>query len=107
MQRHTIMRAEVKVDCYGGDSCDQLTPYFDMYCEGDMDSDNVTDDIVIKLSELPPGATVEVKYPCCPECGLPREEKFEFLDGRYTIAGFKEACSCGFDWLEWTLDRYS
>jgi hypothetical protein len=50
-----IMRSEVVADCYGGDSCEQVTKTFETYCEGDMDSDTHTEDIVIKLSDLPPG----------------------------------------------------
>ena len=105
---HEMMRAEVKADCYGGDTCDQVTKQFEIYCEGDMDSETTDEDIVISLSDLPPGARVLVAYPCCPECGVPREDDFETMEGgAMKIVGHKSKCECGFDWDEWVLHQYS
>ena len=108
MERTAIMRAEVKADCYTGENHDQISNYFNVYCEGDKQDSNDTDDIIIKCAELPPGATIEVQYPCCPDCGIPREDKFEFLEGgRAKIIGHAEHCECGFDWQNWVAEQYA
>lgn len=105
---HEIMRSEVVADCYCGETCDQVITMFRSYCDGDKDSDEHKDDIVLKLSELPAGAVISVSYPCCPECGTPREEDYERITGgRLKIIGHKPQCHCGFDWNNWILGRYS
>jgi hypothetical protein len=103
----TLMRSEVKPDCYDGETCDQIKNRFETYCEGDKDSDTHRDDLVIRVDELPPGAKVLVQYPCCPDCGLTRETLREFKDGCWPIVGHAEKCSCGFDWTEWVYDQYA
>ncbi len=103
-EMRTVMRAEVKADCYSGPGCDQVRNQFEMYCDGDMDSDTGTTDIVIKCAELPPGAVVTIDYPVCPTCGIAREDK---LDGQNKIVGHAPKCDCGFDWDKWVLDTYS
>lgn len=107
MERHTIMRAEVKADCYAGKDCDQVQTFFELYCDGDRDSDESYKDITIRLRELPPGATVEVKYPNCPQCGIPREDLFKSTRSGMKIVGHKPTCCCGFNWEEWVLEQYS
>lgn len=93
---HEVMRTEVIADCYGGDTCDQ------------MDSDTHREDITIRLADLPAGAVVSVSYPCCPECGSPREDEMESLGGgRMKIIGHKVGCHCGFDWNNWIAEQYS
>jgi hypothetical protein len=105
---HQVMHAEVKADCYSSKNFDQIKKHFEIYCDGDMDSDTSTDDIVIKLSDLPPGARISVTYPCCPECSLPREDKFKQIGGgALKIVGHKPKCQCGFNWTEWVLNKYS
>ena len=105
---HQVMRSEVKADVYGGEQCDQVTKHFETYCDGDMGSDTHTEDIVIKLSDLPPGAKISVEYPCCPKCSLPRSDEFERLDGgSLRIIGHKSTCDCGFDWDEWVQSEFS
>ena len=104
-QLHTIMRAEVKVDCYSGETCDKHRKYFNIFCDGDMqDDDSSEKKLIIKLAELPPGAVVTVSYPCCPECGIPREDKFS---SSMKIIGHKDKCDCGFDWVNWTEAEYA
>lgn len=108
LNTHQVMRAEVKADVYGGDECDQVTKQFEIYCDGDMDSDTNTEDIVIKLADLPPGTKISVEYPCCPECSLPREDIFKQIGGgALKIVGHKSKCQCGFDWDEWVQNEYS
>lgn len=103
-----IMRAEVKADCYGGEACDKISNHFEVYCEGDMSSDTTTEDIVIKLSTLPAGAVVSVKYPRCPECGMAREDVLDSVGGGVRmVVGHADKCDCGFDWNEWVKNTFS
>lgn len=108
LHMHNVMHAEVKADVYGGENLDQVTKHFEIFCDGDMDSDSNERDIVIKLADLPPGAKISVEYPCCPECGSAREDEFERLQGAsLRIIGHKSKCGCGFDWEEWVQNEYS
>jgi len=102
------MRTVVETDIYYGDSCNEHKNHFTTYCDGDMSSDTHTDDIVVKLGDLPAGATISVQYPTCPNCDLAREDTFEHLKGgRMKIIGHAEKCDCGFDWLNWIEEQYS
>jgi len=104
----TMMRAEVKADVYGGPKCDEVSTYFSAWAFGDMEDDDFTEDITIQLSSLPAGAVVTVTYPCCPNCQLPREDKFENIGrGRMKIVGHADNCECGFDWNNWIQEQYS
>ncbi len=59
MQYQPIMTAEVKVDRYAGEACDQQRKFFNIFYEGDMqDDDSDEKQIVVKLAELPPGARI-------------------------------------------------
>jgi len=108
MKFHPTMTAEVKVDCYAGETCDQHRKYFDMYCDGDMDGGECAEkEIVINLEHLPPGALITVKYPRCPSCGQPREDSMNFVEGVYKITGHPDTCDCGFDWHKWADEQYS
>jgi hypothetical protein len=103
-----IMTAEVKVDCYSGETCDKQRKYFDMYCDGDMEGgESDQKQIIIDLGQLPPGALVVVNYPRCPSCGQPREDSMEFVDGVYKIIGHHDKCDCGFNWIEWAESKYA
>lgn len=105
---HRIMRAEVKADCYAGETCDQVRNHFEIYCDGDMQAYTSREDLKIRLADLPAGAVVEVSYPCCPSCGAPRMDKFKSArGGAMRIVGHAEKCDCGFDWQEWVLNEYS
>lgn len=104
IDRQEVMRSEVKVDIYE----DDRPKFFEAYCEGDMDSDTHREDIVINLAELPPGAKVSVEYPCCPDCGQARFDKFEHLPGgRMKVIGHETTCDCGFDWVNWEDEQFS
>lgn len=105
MQLHVVMTAKVEVDCYAGPECDQHRKYFNIFCDGDMQDDNSSEKkLTIKLAELPPGAIVTVSYPCCPDCGTPREDKFS---PSMRIVGHAKKCHCGFDWVKWTDEQFS
>jgi len=104
----TMMTANVEADVYGGENCDEVTNHFMMFCEGDMDADSSTEDIVITLKDLPAGARVLVQYPCCPDCGMARNDTFETLEGcRMQIIGHDSKCDCGFDWDNWIQEEYA
>jgi hypothetical protein len=103
----TIMQSEVKANVYAGENLDEIENYFQTFCEGDKESEDHTEDLIIKCDELPPGALITVKYPCCPECGIPREDEFEMSNGRMKIIGHSDKCDCGFDWVEWVIHKYS
>lgn len=93
LDRHEIMWAEMKPDCYGGDSCDQLIPRWAGFAEGDMDSDVSTDDFVLDPKLFPPGTKISITVPLCPMCHQVPElcQHDEF---------------CNFDWLDWTYGQY-
>lgn len=99
-----VMRSEVKVDIY----TDERPKTFESYCDGDMGSSTHSEDIVIKLVELPPGAKVSVEFPCCPDCGQVRFDVFESRsDGIVGVVGHENVCDCGFNWLDWEDERFT
>lgn len=99
-----VMQSRVKVDIYAK----ARRKTFESYYEGDMGSDTHSEDIVIKLAELPPSAKVSVKYPCCPDCGEVRADTFEIpSDGFMRVVGHENVCSCGFNWLDWEDEQFS
>jgi hypothetical protein len=104
---HAIMTAEVKVDCYAGKDCDQQRKFFSVCCDGEEEDSLNDKKLVINLADLPPGALITVNYPCCPDCGLPREDKMRNRRGAYKIIGHAAKCSCGFDWLNWVEAEYA
>lgn len=100
-----ILRVEVKADVYGGKTCDEVSNYFNVYAEGDMQDSNDKEDIVLKCKEMPPGTRISVEYPSCPNCTEPRHDVVEAGKG---ITGHVKFCSgCGFNWEKWVLDNYS
>lgn len=49
-----IMRAERRVDCYGGDTCDQHIPLWRAYCDGDMDSSDQKEESCLAVPTFQP-----------------------------------------------------
>ena len=84
-----IMTAELKVDIYCGKNCDEHKNYWNIYAEGDKDSVDESDDLILPLN-LPVGSKVIVTAPICPNCDCLQEE-----------------CACGFNWQEWIEQEYS
>ena len=109
MQYHQIMTAEVKLDCYAGETCDQKRKFFNIFCDGDMQDDDTSEkQIIIKLADLPAGAKISVEYPVCPKCGMPREDKFKFgKGGTMRTIGHNATCECSFNWTEWEDNEYA
>lgn len=94
MKYEVGMRAELKVDCYGGESCEEHERHWWMYAEGDRDSDRSADPLVLDIKYFPPGTKVTVEFPVCPDCGL--------------HAGHDaDTCDCGFDWKNWVEEQYA
>lgn len=87
--RQEIMMAELKVDIYCGKNCDEHKSYWNIYCEGDKDSEDTEKELILPL-DLPVGSKVIVTAPMCPECDC-----------------FQEECDCGFNWKEWIEQEYS
>lgn len=86
-----IMRAELKVNCYDGDNCDQHKKYWNSFAEGDKQDDDMSEkDLTLNLDQFPPGTKVVISVPECPECEMD-----------------VESCDCGFDWKNWVEEQYS
>jgi hypothetical protein len=84
-----IMRAERRVDVYGGDSCEEHIPRWWMYAEGDKDSDESREPLTLRPENFPAGTLVTVEIPVCPDCGTDAQ-----------------MCDCGFDWKKWAEDIF-
>lgn len=94
MEFQEIMHAEMKPDVYGGEKCDQVVPRWEVYGEGDMDLDFLSEPIKLDFKHFPPGTTVIVSVPCCPKCGQ-------------IVELCKSDDGCEFDWDEWVQNEYS
>jgi hypothetical protein len=90
MNYSNIIKIELKVDCYGGENCDEHRKYWQCYCEGDKDAEDTESDITFNLSNFPPGTKINVEEPNCPKC-------FDICS----------CCDCGFDWKKWAEEKYS
>ena len=88
-----IMWAEMKPDVYDGENCDQITPRWECYADGDMDSDYF-DEIKLHSKSFPPGTKISISVPCCPKCGVIQE-----------LCKTDEGCD--FNWEDWTFNEYS
>jgi hypothetical protein len=66
--------------------------------EGNINYDEpIGDTISLDACSFPPGTTVQVKKPVCPECG---EIPVETEDASWQ-------CSCDFDWHRWAAIQFS
>ena len=90
MESSEIMRAELKVDVYAGEKCDEHRKYWNAYATGDMQDEDFSEPIELALEQFPPGTKITITVPCCPDC----EE-------------IQETCDCGFDWKKWAEEQYS
>lgn len=98
------MWAEMKPDCYGGKTCDQIRPRWYTYADGDKDASYENEPLNLAARSFPPGTKVTVQEPSCPECGDQRSPKWP-TPKRGPI--YEGPCTCGFDWDGWVLDQYS
>ena len=93
MEYQQVSMAELKVDTYHGDNCDEPKPFFDVYTEGDMDSEQLNGSIEISVEAYPPGTKIIIQEPCCPKCTMVRE-----------LCELDEGCD--FDWKNWIECEY-
>lgn len=107
MKYHTIMQAELKLDVYAGENCDESKPLWESYCEGDMDGDTGTADIRLTVDYFPPGTKVTIEIPECPDCSFPRMTHASHKDDGSVVIRHEDKCECGFDWVQWELNEYS
>ncbi len=96
-QYRTTVWGEVKAYVYSGDNCDQHERYIEASAEGDMSSEQM-DAFGFDASRFPAGTKFRIEVPVCPnvDCGLDAE--FQDADGK---------CECGFDWKNWSEEKYS
>ena len=89
-----IGRAELKVDYYAGESCDQHRPGWEAHMDGDMDSERGLQELTLGALVFRPGTKVIITEPCCPECHCPREM-------------CEQSKWCDFDWRGWDEEQYA
>lgn len=89
-----IMWANRFLDCYTGPNFDEASAYWNCYADGDMESANIYEDLVLSLSDLPRGVRVTISVPTCPKC----EEPIEMCETNK---------SCDFDWKEWEEGNFA
>ena len=98
-----IMWAEMAPDVYGGENCDEIVPMWIGCGEGEKDGEEKLGDVLeLSAKTFPPGTTVIISVPVCEGefAGSACDPNADFAkDGKCQI--------CGFDWKQWTLDRYS
>ena len=85
-----IMQAELKVDIYTGEECNQHESYWNIYVEGDKEADNAESDLIFSTKLFKPGTKITVECPVCPKCEQ-----------------LSETCKCGFDWKKWIENKYA
>lgn len=93
-----VSGAEVKVNVYGGDSCEEHIRYIEVWSEGDMGSDTMQE-VSFDCKRWPVGTKLIVKVPCCPNPDCDADAEFQDQDGKCT--------ECGFDWINWAEEQYS
>lgn len=97
--------AEMKPDCYGGKTCDQIVPRWWTYADGDKEDGYEYEPLRLDARTFPPGTKISISEPVCPGCGETRSPKFPRpKKGQPLYAG---PCDCGFDWDAWVLGQYS
>ena len=101
--RQATMWAEMKPDLYGGKTCDKEVPRWEVYADGDKDSDT-TRSIALAARCFPPGTRITIEEPCCPQCGETRAPIYPYPKRGPLYAG---KCQCGFDWDDWVAQQYS
>lgn len=94
LKYRTIMWAEMSPDVYDGPNCDEHSPRWETYCEGDKGgSEFLFGDIILDPATFPPGTKIEISVPLCPKC----ETEEEMHDNNI----------CDFNWRQWTEEKYS
>lgn len=104
IKRREVMRATMAPDVYSGPDCDHHAPRWVGSAEGDIDGDGdvgVEGVLMLAAHTFPPGTTVVVSEPECPQCGCVP----------YLISEFPAeqmwGCECDFDWRYFTEELFS
>lgn len=99
---NTTMWADHKPNCYGGESCDQIVPQWELHVVDERGGD-VEKSVTLDAKHFPPGTRITIEEPLCPECKSPREISRVENDTHV----YEDECNCGFDWQSWTLSQFS
>lgn len=94
--------AEMSPDVYAGKNCDEVSPRWTTHCDGDKGDGADFEVLKLAANTFPPGTTVVISEPVCPDCG-----ELRCFNSMPDVRGFPKKCDCGFDWAAWTLDQYS
>lgn len=86
--------AELKVDCYTGEKCDQHKSEWHGHFDGDRDGGKIGGEITLGANAFTPGTKIVIKEPVCPECDCPR-----------SVCVLEEDCL--FDWKAWDEEQYA
>lgn len=88
-----VGRAELKVDCYAGETCDQHEPGWEAQMDCDRESVHGLQELTLGAAHFRPGTKVIITAPVCPECDMQRE--------------ICESDDCDFDWRAWDEVQYA
>ena len=106
IERKNFSWAELRPDCYAGDSCEEIAPRWYAETEGDMSPEEGIQSLDFPAHLFPPGTKITVEVPVCPQC--------HEMPMPYPMPGSKKSdyirqcrCGCGFDWEAWAIDRFS
>lgn len=106
------MWAEMKPDCYGGDGCEEITPNWYSYAEGDKQGGDDGDTLSLSAKTFPPGTRIVVSEPICSNCGeVPSRsrEPITFIapDEGSEVTEYIWTCGCDFDWRAEAMLQYT
>jgi hypothetical protein len=111
MIKRETMWADMKPDCYGGKSCEQIVPKWSCYAEGDKDGEGGVALLSYHPILFPPGTKIVVSQPVCPTCNEVPSRSMNPVEitgeGGDKWQEYKWSCDCDFDWREWAIDQYS
>ena len=96
-----VMWGTMEPDCYGGETYDELVPRWNCHAADDKGGPDTSDVVSLAAKTFPPGTTIVISVPVCPECGESSDCALEHSTGKMNN------CSCGFDWVEWARNEYS
>ncbi|EGQ7854350.1 hypothetical protein IBP95_003863 [Vibrio vulnificus] len=97
MQYKAVVWGQVKANVYAGENCDQHERYIEAFADGDMDSANIKA-FGFSASRFPAGTKFVIQVPVCPNEQCHLDAEFQSAEGK---------CECGFDWKNWTENKYS
>lgn len=93
MKYEQIANAELKVDFYAGQTCDQNLQEWHGYFEGDKEGGKIGQEISLGADNFRPGTRIIIQEPVCPTCDVPRS--------------LCESSECSFEWKQWDEEKYA